>query len=72
MAGGLLYVYNPQAGGVDVYRSSSPHPIATLPGARGHWNSPIVVDGHVIEPEGNGDEHLYSALSGTLDIFTAP
>ena len=68
MAGGLLYVYDPSAGGVDVYRPSSPHPIAKLPGASGHWNSPIVVDGHLVEPEGNGNDHR---LSGTIDIFTA-
>ena len=72
MAGGLLYVYNPAGGGINVYRGSSPHPIATLPGSLGHQNSPIVVDRHVIEPEGNDNEHLFSALSGTLEIFTAP
>ncbi len=72
MAGGLLYVYNPAGGGINVYRGSSPHPVATLPGSLGHQNSPIVVDGHVIEPEGNDNEHLFSALSGTLEIFTAP
>jgi hypothetical protein len=69
MAGGLLFVYDPRGGGINVYRPASPRPIAKLPGAAGHWNSPIVVDGHVIEPEGNGNDH---ARSGTLDIFTAP
>jgi hypothetical protein len=67
MAGGLLYVYDPSAGGIYVYRPGSPHPIAKLPGASGHWNSPIVVDGHVVEPEGNGNDH---SLSGTLEIFS--
>jgi hypothetical protein len=69
MAGGLLYVYDPSAGGVYVYRPGSPHPIAKLPGAPGHWNSLIVADGHVIEPEGNANDH---SLSGTLEIFSAP
>ncbi len=55
------------AGGIEVYRPGSPHPLARLPGAPGHWNSPIVVDGHVIEPEGNANEHK---LSGTLDLFS--
>ena len=67
MAGGLLYVYDPSGGGIDVYRPSSPRPIAKLAGTPGHWNSPIVVDGHVIEPEGNANDHR---LSGTLDLFS--
>jgi PQQ-like domain len=68
LAGGLLYVYDPAEGGIYVYKSDSSRAAAKLPGLPGHWNSPIVVDGHVIEPEGNANEHL---LSGTLDIFTA-
>ncbi len=67
VAGGLLYVYEPNGGGIEVYRPSSPHQLARLPGAPGHWNSPIVVDGHVIEPEGDANEHK---LSGTLDLFS--
>jgi hypothetical protein len=69
MAGGLLYVYDPDAGGIGVYHPGSPHPIVTLPGLPGHWNSPIVVDGHVIEPEGNANDHNDS--SGMLDVFSA-
>ena len=68
MAGGLLYIYDPSAGGIYVYRPGSSRPIAKLPGASGHWNSPIVADGHVIEPEGNANDH---SLSGTLEIFSA-
>lgn len=68
MAGGLLYVYDPSGGGIDVYRPTSSRPIAKLPGDAGHWNSPIVVDGHVIEPEGNANDH---SLSGTLELFSA-
>lgn len=67
LAGGLLYVYEPVAGGIEVYRPRSSHPIAKLPGSSGHWNSPIVVDGHVIEPEGDANAQ---ELSGTLDIFS--
>jgi hypothetical protein len=67
MAGGLLYVYDPSAGGIYVYRPSSPRPIAKLAGEAGHWNSPIVVDGHVVEPAGNANLHQ---LSGTLTIFS--
>jgi hypothetical protein len=68
MAGGLLYVYDPSGGGINIYIPASPRPVAKLPGASGHWNSPIVVDGHAVEPEGNANDHQ---LSGTLDIFTA-
>ena len=67
MAGGLLYVYDPAAGGVYVYEPRSARPIAKLPGTAGHWNSPIVVDGHVIEPEGDANEHK---LTGTIEIFS--
>jgi hypothetical protein len=68
MAGGLLYVYDPSSGGINVYHAGSPRPIAKLPGSSGHWNSPIVVDGHVVEPEGDANDH---SLSGTLEIFSA-
>lgn len=68
MAGGLLYVYEPDGGGICVYRPSSPRPIARLAGEPGHWNSPIVLDGHVVEPEGNANDHQ---LTGSLEIFSA-
>jgi outer membrane protein assembly factor BamB len=67
LAGGLLFVYDPRAGGIDVYAPGSGSPITKLAGASGHWNSPIVVDGHVIEPEGNANDHL---LAGTIDLFS--
>lgn len=68
VAGGLLYVYDPAGGGILVYRPSSSHPLARLAGGSGHWNSPIVADGHVIEPEGDGNDH---SLSGRLELFSA-
>ena len=67
VAGGLLYVYEPNGGGIEVYDPASSNPIAELPGAPGHWNSPVVVDGHVVEPEGDANAHQ---LSGTLDLFS--
>lgn len=67
LAGGLLYVYDLSAGGVYVYRPRSGRPIAKLAGSPGHWNSPIVVDGHVIEPEGNANDHK---LTGSLELFS--
>jgi hypothetical protein len=69
VAGGLVYVYEPSEGGIEVYKPGSGTPIAKLPGSPGHWNSPIVVDGHVIEPEGDANEH---SGSGTIDLLTAP
>jgi PQQ-like domain len=68
LAGGLLYVFEPANGGIEVYRPGSSAAIAKLPGSSGHWNSPIVVDGHVVEPEGDGNDH---STTGTLDIFSA-
>jgi hypothetical protein len=68
MAGGLIYIYEMFSGGVYVYRPGSPRPIAKLPSESGHWNSPIVVDGHAIVPEGNSNDH---SQSGSMEIFTA-
>jgi hypothetical protein len=68
MAGGLLYVYDLRAGGIYVYRPSSGRAIAKLAGSPGHWNSPIVVDGHVVEPQGNANDHRQS---GSIEIFSA-
>ncbi len=67
-AGGLLFVYAP-AGGLDVYEASSGKRIATLACGPGHWNSPIVVDGRIILPEGNANSR---ATTGALDIWTLP
>jgi outer membrane protein assembly factor BamB len=67
MAGGLLYVYDPSGGGIYVYRPGSPRPLVKLPGRSGHWNSPIVADGHIVEPEGNANDH---ALDGSVDLFS--
>jgi hypothetical protein len=67
MAGGLVYVYDPAAGGIYVYRPSSPRPLAKLAGSPGHWNSPIVVDGHVVEPVGNANDHR---RTGSVEIFS--
>jgi hypothetical protein len=67
MAGALLYVYDPASGGINVYSPGSPRPIAKLNGSPGHWNSPIVADGHVLEPEGNANDH---SLSGEMEIFS--
>jgi outer membrane protein assembly factor BamB len=67
LAGGLLYVYNPSLGGIEVYSPGSSHSIARLAGSTGHWNSPIIVDGHVVEPYGDANAH---ELTGTLELFS--
>jgi outer membrane protein assembly factor BamB len=66
LAGGLLWVYDP-GGGLNVYMPASGALVATLPCGGGHWNSPIVVDGHVAVPEGNANDH---ATSGVLDVWS--
>jgi len=67
-ADGLLFVYAPD-GGLNVYEASSGKRIATLPCGAGHWNSPIVVDGKIILPEGNANSR---DTRGVLDIWTLP
>jgi outer membrane protein assembly factor BamB len=67
-ADGLLFVYAP-GGGLNVYEASSGRRIATLPCGSGHWNSPIVVDGKIILPEGNANRR---DTQGVLDIWALP
>ncbi len=69
LAGGLLYVYDPLAGGVHVYRPTTGKLVTTLPTGLGHWNSPIVADGRVAVPEGNSNDHHDPSV---LDIFRLP
>jgi outer membrane protein assembly factor BamB len=68
VAGGLLYVYDPD-GGLRVYSPESGQQIAELKCGSGHWNSPIVVDGRIALPEGNANRHQ---PSGVLDIWRVP
>jgi outer membrane protein assembly factor BamB len=65
VAGGLLYVYNPN-GGLFVYKRDSGERVAKLEASSGHWNSPIVVDGRIALPEGNANSH---GTSGVLNIW---
>jgi outer membrane protein assembly factor BamB len=66
VAGGLLYLYDPDASGLNVYRPTTGALVTRLPAGTGHWNSPIVTDGRVALPEGNANDH---ALTGVLDIY---
>ena len=67
-AGDLLFVYA-RAGGLNVYHAASGQLVTTLPCGPGHWNSPIVLQGKIILPEGNANEH---ATRGVLDIWSLP
>jgi hypothetical protein len=68
IAGGLLYIYDPK-GGLRIYDPTKGTQVANLESGRGHWNSPIVVDGEIALPEGNANQH---ATSGVLDIWSLP
>ena len=67
-AGGLLFVYA-RAGGLNVYEAATGKLITTLPCGSGHWNSPIVLQGEIILPEGNANDH---ATNGVLNIWSIP
>jgi hypothetical protein len=69
LAGGLLYVYDLGGSGLHVYNARSGHEVGRFDAGRGHWNSPIVVDGMIALPEGNANDH---ATTGTLDIYRLP
>ncbi len=69
VAGGLLYVFDPLAGGVHVYQPTTGKLVTTLPTGLGHWNSPIVADSRVAVPEGDSNNHH---ATGVLDIFRLP
>lgn len=62
---GMLFVYDPY-GGLHVYDPTSGRLIRTLQCGRGHWNSPIVVDGRIALPTGNANTH---STHGFLDIW---
>lgn len=70
LAGGLLYVYDEVKGALEVRQPASGRVLASLPAGTGHWNSPIVVGGRIILPEGNANAH--DATSGVVDVYALP
>jgi PQQ-like domain len=68
VADGLLFVYDP-GGGLRVYDATSGRQVTVLKCGRGHWNSPIVVDGRIALPEGNANGH---STSGVVNIWRLP
>jgi hypothetical protein len=67
IAGGLLYVYDPSGGALDVYYPALGRMLVSLPAGSGHWSSPIVVGGRVVLPVGGstGDD----ATSGVVYVY---
>lgn len=69
IAGNLLYVYDHVNGGLVIRHPLSGRKLDTLHTGAGHWESPTVVGGRVILPEGDVNRH---ATSGVLDIYHLP
>jgi outer membrane protein assembly factor BamB len=69
VAGGLLYVYDPNGGTLKVYRPTTGQLLRSLATGSGHWNSPIILGGRIVLPVGNGNDH---ASTGTLVIYHLP
>jgi hypothetical protein len=68
VAGGLLYVFDP-GGTLNILRPLSGAVVRSLPAGSGHWNSPIVTGGRVIEPTG---AYGSSSTSSVVDIWHLP
>jgi hypothetical protein len=68
VAGGLLWVYDLDGGGLNVYSPGSGRKLATLPCGGGHWNSPIVAGGVVALPEGGSVAD--DATHGVLNLYS--
>jgi len=66
---GLVLVYDPSGGGLRAYLPATGVLVADLPCGKGHWNSPIAIDGRIALPEGNANDHQ---TSGVLDIWRLP
>jgi hypothetical protein len=70
LAGGLLYVYDEQAGALKIYSPTSGRLLRGLPAARGHWSSPIVVGGRIVLPTGGSTAN--DGPSSRLFIYHLP
>ena len=67
LAGGLLYVYDENAGVLRVMLPRSGHSVAVLPAQGGHWNSPVVVGGRAILPVGGSSSD--NDTSGSIYVY---
>jgi outer membrane protein assembly factor BamB len=69
LAGGLLYAYDGNQGGVRVYNPETGEQVGSLSTGTGHWSSPVVIDGRIALGEGNANDR---PSSGVLDIWSLP
>ncbi len=69
IAGGLLYVYNENGGALVVRSPLTGDVLRSLPAARGHWNSPIVIGGRIILPTGSYHD---ASSSSSVEIYHLP
>lgn len=69
LAGGLLYVYDWDAGRLNAYVPTSGRQVASLEAGRGHWNSPIITDGRIALGQEDANAHV---TFGVLNIYRLP
>jgi outer membrane protein assembly factor BamB len=69
LSGGLLYVYDQQDGRMVIRVPATGRTVGSLAAGQGHWNSPIVVGGRIIEPTGT---YHSSDTSSLIDIWHLP
>jgi hypothetical protein len=69
VSGGLLYVYDELHGHLLIRAPGSGRIVRSLAAGTGHWNSPIVVSGRIVEPTG---AYGSSASSSVIDIWHLP
>jgi outer membrane protein assembly factor BamB len=70
-AGGLLYVYDSSAS-LRVYEPETGQQIANLECGSGHWNSPIVIDGRIVLPQGGASRGAPAGTQGVINIWRVP
>jgi outer membrane protein assembly factor BamB len=70
LAGGLLYIYHEGVPALRAYDPNNLDRLISLPlSGTGHWNSPIVIGGRIIVPEGDANQHR---RSGQIEIYHLP
>ncbi len=69
LAGGLLYAYNGNQGGLHVYNPETGEQVGELATGTGHWGTPVAIDGRIALTEGNANDR---PTSGVLDIWSLP
>jgi hypothetical protein len=70
LAGGLMFVFDPNAGKLRMMEPTSGKILMSLPAASGHWSSPIVVGGRIILPVGGSPSD--DATTGEVFIYHLP